>query len=1176
MANRNARASTKPDHAPDRPAPSHQAELEARTKLHATPSPDQRGLNLYSYIDPDDPRTQLLDSISVSVHQIITSVESLFREAQNRPTKKNTQTRRLHRTSRMVEDLRSNLEIVHAGIDLYLSLCSSLGDRPVEWIQGWRESTDETKFHDFIQYAMCAFACHWKCEERCKVNFPSDFLPHRVRRRGRVKSHQVAATSRPNPSRFTHPTVRPPVPPTRTIADKQSSERAPLPVDGCAVTTEQDANVRLGEVLAAIRRGKHHLVEVAWGRDREVGSHMPSELTSGFQVGDTVQEIPKSNTARSRGTGSVVGTNTVAGEQLVFVKFHETGNVDDIPFHLLRRVISVEDKFMEPDTSRPDAAERFRLRCLAHGLESWNDRSGSLDRLPVDPMPHQIHIVHRIMTSDQTNWLIADDVGLGKTIEVGLLLAAKKRRRRLNRVLVVCPAALTKQWQDEMQDKFEEDFRIYGTDFNVPQPSHWSTFDKVIVSIDRAKLPGHLSTLRSSPDWDIVVFDEAHHLSKKEHAGATLRYELAEILRDKTDEFLFLTGTPHQGNNEQFTNLLRLLRPDLFLRYEGGRIDPSVVAQVILKNRKDTVIDQYGKPVFHGQETYRIEAEPSYLTQEFHKQLESYLRLGYAASETGDSQRRAIGFVMTTYRKLASSSIYAIERSLKRRRDTLTGALTLDYQDAARRLEDLRESIINNDDSDVDDLATLTEAETKRSLGSDPFFDNEKSQLDELIQAAGRASAHDRKLQTFLNEIVRPRIRQGEKLLVFTEYRATQDYLSAALMKAYPGADIAHIHGGMSLDEKRDNVWRFNNGDAAFMISTEAGGEGINLQDKCNTLVNYDIPWNPRRLVQRAGRLYRYGQKRRVNVYNLVVEDSFDNKFLSMILEKIHAMAKAMSEVDDRSSLRHETEILGELLENLPVAGALGQNTEMDASLTEEEAEKNAELAKQAKNLNDQLFANVEGYDQAAATAFRSMSPEDVLGFVEGMLPLVGATVRKRSHNRRVLAFRLPDNLVGRFTEFRNRKEVSVTADRALRTQLKDVAQMDFESGFFAYLIGKAKSPEFGGDFASIIGESDATYSLFKLRWKDGQGTKRWSELMPVKLVSGAQTASVDSDLFDSLSSGMRTAPDGAPNADPVVRAEILQRMSELADKELASRKTPLRHPNDVVLLAAADIIADK
>ena len=120
----------------DRPAPSHLPDSDARTGLHATPFPDQRGLNFYSYDEPYDPRTELLDSISDRVHQIITSVESLFREAQNRPAKKNAQTQRLNRVSAMVETLQNHRNSARADIDFYLSVCSSLGDRPVEWIQG--------------------------------------------------------------------------------------------------------------------------------------------------------------------------------------------------------------------------------------------------------------------------------------------------------------------------------------------------------------------------------------------------------------------------------------------------------------------------------------------------------------------------------------------------------------------------------------------------------------------------------------------------------------------------------------------------------------------------------------------------------------------------------------------------------------------------------------------------------------------------------------------------------------------------------------------------------------------------------------------------------------------------------------------------------------------------------
>ena len=211
------------------------------------------------------------------------------------------------------------------------------------------------------------------------------------------------------------------------------------------------------------------------------------------------------------------------------------------------------------------------------------------------------------MTSDHANWLIADDVGLGKTIEVGLLLAAMKRRRQARRMLVVCPAGVVRQWQDEMRYKFGEDFRIYGLDFSINQAAHWATFDKVIVSIDRAKSDAHSAVFGDSGYWDVIVFDEAHHLSKIERAAVTQRYRLAEQLQHLTDSFIFLTGTPHQGKTSQFINLLMLLRPDLKSRFAAMYVDPSVVAEVVLRNRKSLVTDAAGSLIFRGQDTKLVE-----------------------------------------------------------------------------------------------------------------------------------------------------------------------------------------------------------------------------------------------------------------------------------------------------------------------------------------------------------------------------------------------------------------------------------------------------------------------------------------------------------------------------------------------------------------------------------------
>ena len=183
--------------------------------------------------------------------------------------------------------------------------------------------------------------------------------------------------------------------------------------------------------------------------------HKVDELCCGFRPGHVVQDVPMSNTRRPLGMATVIHHRTIAGRDMVLVQLHTTGESRWLPYENLRRVKDAGLKYMRKEAPEQDCAERFRLKVLAYALDSWNQVTGSLDRLDVDPLPHQIDLVHKIMTSDQTNWLIADDVGLGKTIEVGLLLAAMKRRGQARRVLVVCPAGVARQWQDEMQHKLD-------------------------------------------------------------------------------------------------------------------------------------------------------------------------------------------------------------------------------------------------------------------------------------------------------------------------------------------------------------------------------------------------------------------------------------------------------------------------------------------------------------------------------------------------------------------------------------------------------------------------------------------------------------------------------------------------------------------------------------------------
>ncbi|MCY3839830.1 MAG: helicase-related protein [Gammaproteobacteria bacterium] len=639
-----------------------------------------------------------------------------------------------------------------------------------------------------------------------------------------------------------------------------------------------------------------------------------------------------------------------------------------------------------------------------------------------------------------------------------------------------------------------------------------------------------------------------------------------------TDSFIFLSGTPHQGRTDQFVNVLLLLRPDLKSRLGAMFSDPSVVGEVVLRNRKSLVTDASGKFLFCGQDTNLVEVPLSEAAADFDVQLRRYIRYGYAASEAGGVTGRAVGFVMTTYRKLASSSIAAIERALERRRARLTGELASASDRMSHdRFEELQDVFEEGDDGE-DDLDAISDEVSVMGAGSNPFFANEMQMLNELCMAAKVVRADDRKLAEFLTSIVDPVHGNGLKLLVFTEYRGTQDYLVDALAQRYPGSGVCSINGGMSLDKKREQIDAFND-HAQFMVSTEAGGEGINLHYSCYMLVNYDLPWNPRRLVQRAGRLYRYGQTERVVVFNLVAQDGFDNKALGMLLNRVSTIAHDMSDVSPEFHEGLETEIVGALLERVDIAQILANSREMVIDQrSEAEIDEAVERAKQSQSLQEQLFAHIEGYDPNTTAALHTFGPEEVLSFLEGVLPRRGIRIRDRLHNGRVLELELSEEMRGRYSEFGGRTVVRVTVDRRLAIRDERNVSMDFASVFFSDLIEFAKSPEFGGEHASLRAPKEGVLGIYKVRWQNDQGLPRWEMLVPVFLSTGSEAALPNPDFFGSLLHSS-DAPASAPHPGPVVgRRETLKRLDECAAAVLAERCTPLRHPNDLVLLAAADL----
>lgn len=937
-----------------------------------------------------------------------------------------------------------------------------------------------------------------------------------------------------------------------------------LPVQGCLV---KHNDFGIGRVLQHKIEDNSTQVEVRWPQSGVTAWHSIQELSCGFRRGDTVQDSPHSNTRKTMGAGIVLETRTMATRHQVLVQFHDTGESRWIPYENLVRVADANSSYRAAQKTRNEDAERFRLKTLAYALDSWNQITGALDRMDVDPLPHQIDLVHRILTSGQGNWLIADDVGLGKTIEVGLLLAAMKRRRQASRVLIVCPAGLTRQWKDEMQHKFNEEFEIYGQDFNNPTPSIWESRRKVIVSVDRAKADTHRELFMQSGHWDIVIFDEAHHLSKVPNQATTQRYQLAAELRKQTDDFLFLTGTPHQGNHEQFVNLLLLLRPDLREQFGSMFTNQAVIADVILRNRKSQTTDAHGNFLFRGQDTRLVEVPLTEIAREFDEQLQSYVKRGYAAAESSGVTGRAIGFVMTTYRKLASSSIAAIEQSLQRRNARLQES----GNDDAKLSFDTEEEDAFADSTDGrDDIGEVADIAAK------PFFDEEQEFIHQLLAMARQVKEDDRKLNEFLSQIVEPIEQSNEKLLIFTEYRGTQEYLVNALRSHYPHRGVAQINGSMSMVQKLQSIDQFN-GPAQFMVSTEAGGEGINLHESCHVMVNYDLPWNPSRLVQRAGRLYRYGQKERVIVFNLKLDDGFDNTVLNLMLARLGSIARDMASVGQEYRHGLEAEILGELLERIDIASIMTSNRTLNMNHSEEEVELAVQRARESHLQQEHLFAHVEGYDPQRAAAVEALGPDEALAFLKGILPFRNVNIRSQLYSGKVIELELPSDIRGRFTEFGQRTVVRVTVDRQLARSIKSdppLCPMDFASEFFKDLIDYAQSPQFRGDYATLTGPEPGILGLYRLRWQNDQGEPQGDELLPVFLPDGGEIPTANPAFFVSLLVSAQQSQ-AQPQTDGLKeRGRLLERLRQQADIELGNRCTEFRHPNDIVALAIAEILA--
>jgi hypothetical protein len=380
----------------------------------------------------------------------------------------------------------------------------------------------------------------------------------------------------------------------------------------------------------------------------------------------------------------------------------------------------------------------------------------------------------------------------------------------------------------------------------------------------------------------------------------------------------------------------------------------------------------------------------------------------------------------------------------------------------------------------------------------------------------------------------------------------------------------------LSLDEKIASVDAFT-AKGGFLISTEAGGEGLNLHNTCHILVNYDLPWNPARLVQRIGRLYRYGQRHRVIAFNFHSTDSFDNKVLDLLYSKVSRIARTLAPIDAGSDDRLHAEILGELLEHLDVSTLLEQASQADEQRTRDEIEQAVARAQRARELEDDLLSYANGFDPEALKGTLGFTTVHAQRFVEAMLPTLGVELLQGLHGGRVIEVRLPDDLVGRFAEFGLHRVVRLTCDRRAAGQLRQVQLLDFASPFFRHLISPffrhlieaAKAYTFGGFYGCRTAPRTGVLGAYRLRWQDDQGNPALEEFMTV--LQDDDGVAINPPFVVDLLTEPATAQ-SPPEADAGERAATLGLLQQHSEKALAARTSRFRHPNDVVFVAAMDL----
>ena len=513
------------------------------------------------------------------------------------------------------------------------------------------------------------------------------------------------------------------------------------------------------------------------------------------------------------------------------------------------------------------------------------------------PLPHQLHVLNRAMETNNIRYILADEVGLGKTIEAGMIIRELKSRGLASRILVVCPTGLVTQWASEMQEKFHEKFQvILPSDYDTirrltDNDDVYGQFDQVISPMDSIKpIEKHAGWSEEKVEkyneeriyaiinsgWDLIIIDEAHRVAGS--SGEVARYKLGNLLAQASPYLLLLSATPHNGKTEPFLRLIRLLDADAFPNAKS--IVREQVAPYLIRTEKREAIDNNGNLLFKNRITHLVTIswdERNNLQRELYEMVSSYVSETYNKALRNRKKNMCLIFLLIIMQRMVTSSTAAIQQSLERRLSVLKEQRTcvgnlkeedLDELNIEDGVEEAIEAISLDMDLEIEELQQIV------SLAKQAQFQNRDAKVEPLIMEIDAILSADR----------------SQKIIIFTEFVATQNYLQELLVNI--GYSVTILNGGMSIDERNAAMQEFKTSTSIF-ISTDAGGEGLNLQF-ANIIINYDLPWNPMKIEQRCGRVDRIGQQRDVHIYNFIVGETVENRVREVLEEKLSVILKEM------------------------------------------------------------------------------------------------------------------------------------------------------------------------------------------------------------------------------------------------------------------------------------------